>query len=261
MSITSKMKISGVYIITCLVNGKYYVGESIDVFQRIKKHKEMLIGKRHQNIFLQRAVNKYGINQFSFELLEVYPQQVLKAMEHYWCYWLNAHDDRYGYNLRGTEPNDKLGRPHQSSIEKAAAKNRGRKANPESVKKAMETRMKTIQDRGYYFSEETIEIFRKQKTGKKYPNRKKYSEESLKNRAEAAKKRGVSPATLEKFIAASKNPENWRKPGAYKHSEETKQKIREKRKQQVFSEETRRKKSKAMKEYYQNLKNKQNECD
>lgn len=62
--------ISGIYKIENLKNHKCYYGSSKDVYNRFIQHKSRLNNKTHPNIILQRAWNKYGQNNFIFEIVE-----------------------------------------------------------------------------------------------------------------------------------------------------------------------------------------------
>lgn len=61
--------IIGVYKITCLSSGKYYIGYSKEIEKRFHTHKMLLRTRRHFNILLQRAYDKYGFDDFTFEIL------------------------------------------------------------------------------------------------------------------------------------------------------------------------------------------------
>ena len=62
----SKLKgVAGVYQITNTVNGKIYIGSSINVYQRWYEHI-----KASSNIVLGRAIRKYGADRFVIEMLE-----------------------------------------------------------------------------------------------------------------------------------------------------------------------------------------------
>ena len=50
----------GVYQIKNLINGKLYIGSSIDVDKRLKSHFSALDKGCHNNAYLQNAWNKYG---------------------------------------------------------------------------------------------------------------------------------------------------------------------------------------------------------
>ena len=93
------MKISGIYLITCLVNFKVYIGSSIDIHQRWRDHKSRLRRNAHKNVMLQRAWNKYREENFSFEFLELCDFTRLETRENYYIYFFNSSDRSVGYNL------------------------------------------------------------------------------------------------------------------------------------------------------------------
>ena len=60
--------VPGIYKITNIINGKCYIGQSIYLKKRIKRH---LSYKSHKdNLALYKAFNKYGVNKFTIEILE-----------------------------------------------------------------------------------------------------------------------------------------------------------------------------------------------
>ena len=61
---------SGIYKITNIINNKCYVGSAKNIKQRWQKHKQFLRRKIHHSIALQRAWNKYKINNFQFDVVE-----------------------------------------------------------------------------------------------------------------------------------------------------------------------------------------------
>jgi group I intron endonuclease len=65
-------KISGIYKIINKVNGKYYVGSSVDIKRRwIRGHRYKLNNNKHNNFHLQCAWNKYGKENFILEIIEL----------------------------------------------------------------------------------------------------------------------------------------------------------------------------------------------
>lgn len=62
-------KISGVYQIRNIVNGKRYIGSSVDVHRRLIIHRCLLNCKKHTNQILQRSWDKYGSDNFDFSIL------------------------------------------------------------------------------------------------------------------------------------------------------------------------------------------------
>ena len=59
----------GIYKITNTKNNKVYIGQSTNLKKRLNDHKSSLIRGQHRNYFLQNSVNKYGIENFKFEIL------------------------------------------------------------------------------------------------------------------------------------------------------------------------------------------------
>ena len=91
------MKISGIYLIRNVINNKKYVGSTIDLRQRWGEHRRTLRLNQHRNIYLQRAWNKYGEENFEFTFLEECSENMLLIREDA---WINYYDSiQNGYNL------------------------------------------------------------------------------------------------------------------------------------------------------------------
>jgi len=80
-------RIGGVYRITNISNGKYYIGSSMYIQDRWGAHIRDLNSGVHDNLYLQRAWNKFGQNKFLFEVLEcilVRDKKLLLEREQYY---------------------------------------------------------------------------------------------------------------------------------------------------------------------------------
>lgn len=80
---------TGIYEIVNTVNGKRYVGSSINLQSRWAEHKRCIRKRIHCNISIQRAFDKYGEAAFQFKKLIVcskenlifYEQQAIDALQ------------------------------------------------------------------------------------------------------------------------------------------------------------------------------------
>ncbi len=95
----------GVYKITCMVNNKIYIGSSKNIYQRWKDHNNDLINKRHINSHLQKDWNKYGKDNFKFEIVEFCNEEDVRNREQFYIDSTNCCDRNIGYNINPTVDN------------------------------------------------------------------------------------------------------------------------------------------------------------
>ena len=74
--------ISGVYKITNIITGEFYIGSSKDIKLRRAVHKSPSAQKRLLNSKLYKAMAQYGLDNFTFEVLEETVD--LHNREQYW---------------------------------------------------------------------------------------------------------------------------------------------------------------------------------
>ena len=75
------MKISAVYKITNTVTGDFYIGSSKNVKQRLAAHKCQSTWNKCPNNTMYLDMQKYGVDKFEFEILEVVEPEKLKEAE------------------------------------------------------------------------------------------------------------------------------------------------------------------------------------
>ena len=81
----------GIYKITNTINGKVYVGQSVDINRRWRQHKNSEL-----DYPLYKAFKKYGIENFTFEVLEECTITELNERERY---YIQLYDScHFGYN-------------------------------------------------------------------------------------------------------------------------------------------------------------------
>jgi group I intron endonuclease len=124
---------SGIYRITCIPTGRFYVGSALRVVKRWGEHRFQLNRGTHCNRKLQNAWNKYGPDSFALDVLEyVEDSAKLIEREQHFIDTLHAHHRKSGFNLDPTAGSP-LGRKcSAASIEKTAAAHRGVKRSPET---------------------------------------------------------------------------------------------------------------------------------
>lgn len=99
----------GIYKIENLINGKIYIGKSVNIEKRFKTHINDSFNKNKPsyNHLIHRAIRKYGVENFSFDVIEQCSEDELDQKEVYWIYTYNCcvlDGEDNGYNMtRGGE--------------------------------------------------------------------------------------------------------------------------------------------------------------
>ena len=62
---------SGIYKITNLINGNYYIGCTKHFSSRFRSHLSSLSKNKSRSIILQNAINRHGIENFKFEIIKI----------------------------------------------------------------------------------------------------------------------------------------------------------------------------------------------
>lgn len=92
-------KIVGIYKITNKLNDKVYIGQSKNIMQRFREHKSALNRNLHKNEHLQLSWNKYGENNFLFEIVKECCANELDYYEKKFINLYKSTDRNYGYNI------------------------------------------------------------------------------------------------------------------------------------------------------------------
>jgi group I intron endonuclease len=188
-------KNGSIYLITNMVNGKYYVGQHKSVEPQIRWKKHLVSARGGSPYALHSAIRKYGEDNFKIELLCICPHSRLGNMEPYYAEQFGTYvwDPIPGYNMVWCGTNFRLGITHtQEAREKLRKSNTGKIQSKETVEKrikALTGLKRNLQSRENIkqgkkdnpISEEGMKNIIKANTGKKM------SEEARKNMRESRK--------------------------------------------------------------------------
>ena len=205
-----------IYLITNLINGKWYVGQTIRPLEhRWERH--LHVGKKDAKYHLYKSMKKYGIENFKIQKIEeCYTTEELDYLEKYYIKMLHSNNETFGYNLTD-----------------GGAGTHSHKVSDEAREKMRQAKLGNKIWVGRKHSEETKEKIRLSKVGK--PNNqlgRKRSEES---------KQKMRLAKLNKKLSLE-HIENIRRASSKRiHTEETKKKMSEQRKGIAMPEEQKQK--------------------
>ena len=83
-----------IYKITNLINGKSYIGQTNNFQRRMREHQNT-----KDNYAIHLAIQKYGKDAFSYEIIEHCNDDILDEREIYWINFYKTHITEEGYNM------------------------------------------------------------------------------------------------------------------------------------------------------------------
>lgn len=101
----------GIYLITNKINDKIYVGQSINIEFRWQVERWGSKNSKRDTQIILRAIHKYGIDNFKFEIIEELPKdrKILNDREKYWIQFYESSSPSKGYNLTNGGQDGHLG--------------------------------------------------------------------------------------------------------------------------------------------------------
>lgn len=147
LEIKIKKPLIGIYKITNLLDSKVYIGQARNIKERWQCHLNNLTNNRHCNNHLQNAWNKYGAENFKFEIIEECEESELNEREIYWIDYYGGCNSNNNYNLMAG--GNCGGSPSIETRQKLSIKNKGQKRSQEFSKRLREVNL------GKHHSEET----------------------------------------------------------------------------------------------------------
>lgn len=93
----------GIYKITNKINNKVYIGQSKQVEHRLREHQLRPFRgdektNKEYNKYLYKAIRKYGLENFSFDILEECLEEELADKESYYINLFHSNEEQFGYN-------------------------------------------------------------------------------------------------------------------------------------------------------------------
>ena len=99
-------KVRGIYKVTNKINGKVYIGQSVDIGRRWREHMTV-----KDDIYFHKAIQKYGVENFKWEVIEKCKKKDLDEREIYWIEYYDSFNK--GYNCtKGGDGNSGEGNPN-----------------------------------------------------------------------------------------------------------------------------------------------------
>ena len=211
--------IIGVYKISNLLSDRYYIGYSKNINKRFYVHRCKLKKSCHDNIFLQRAYNLDGEDKFIYEIIHrCNTEKEAKEIELQYLTDLSIRDKLYNLNYNNSGGDLMTHHPDKELIREKILKSCAETMSKMSSEERKEKYGKNGEKNGMYgktHTEEARKIFSEVHKGNTYTKGKKASEETKKKLSEIRKNKNTG----------EENPFFGKH-----HTEETKQKIREKNK-------------------------------
>ena len=222
---------TGIYKIENLINRKVYIGQSIDINRRIQDHKFLLNTNKHHSEHLQRAYNKYGKENFKFEIIEECDEEKLTEREQYWIDFYGGYNSQNNYNnkeagMKGRlseEGKQKISEANKGNIawnkgitysneykQKLSKAHKNYKPTEEIKQKISETMKMQYKNKerqiikywlGKHHSQETLEKMKQASKNRIPPSRKgmKFTDEQRKHLSEAHKGKTHTKEQIEKI--------------------------------------------------------------
>lgn len=196
------MKKFYVYVHTCTVNGKKYVGCTTQA----KPEFRWLEGRGYRNNeHFYRAILKHGWNNFQHEVFEVESEEEMYRKEVELISFYHSNDPRYGYNHSSGGEKSASGCIRSEETRKKLSEALKGKTHSEETRKKISEALKGKTHKP--FSEEAKRHMSEAKKGKPH---KPCSEEARKHMSEAAKKKAKDPEYRKKLSEAQKGkPHNF----------------------------------------------------
>lgn len=89
----------GIYKYTNKINGQIYIGQSSDISSRYEQH--IYDAAKRAKTVIDKAIQKYGIENFNFEIIEECSKEELDSREKYWIQYYDSYNNGYNSTIGG----------------------------------------------------------------------------------------------------------------------------------------------------------------
>lgn len=94
--VSNELDCAGVYMVTCVLNGKNYIGQTSSLYWRSKSHSRCISSNKR----LKEEILKYGASKFIFQVIEFSTDKdILRQLESEYINNLKSYIPEYGYNI------------------------------------------------------------------------------------------------------------------------------------------------------------------
>jgi len=210
-------KIIGVYKISNILSGRYYIGYSTNINRRFTVHRSKLKQNCHDNIFLQRAYNLDGEDKFKYDIIHICDtEEKAKEIELQYLTDLSIRNIVYNLNFNNSGGDLLKNHPDKEKIREKILNSCKETLNKMTPEERSQKYGKFGDKNGMFGKTHTEEVRKMNselKKGNTYCKGKKASEETKQKLSEIRKNK----------YTGEENPFFGKH-----HTEETKQKIKEK---------------------------------
>lgn len=99
-------RLGRIYLISNDINSKLYVGQTIQTLnKRFNGHCCYSKSDRSANMYIKRAIHKYGRDKFHITLIEECPINLLNDREKYWISFYDSYNNGYNLTKGGQDSN------------------------------------------------------------------------------------------------------------------------------------------------------------
>ena len=92
----------GIYKYQNKINGKIYIGQSTNIENRYRQHLYDADVRPEDGTGIDLAIRKYGIDNFTFEIIEECPKDKLDEREIYWIQYYDSYNNGYNRTIGGS---------------------------------------------------------------------------------------------------------------------------------------------------------------